>query len=309
MLVVDIRAKSDSFLNSNTIDYICGDLRNADFCDRIVKNVHTVIHMAANTDGMGTIHRNNNFVAYQDNSIMTINILKASVKAGVKCFLFASSACVYPDRFLSNPAKVIGLNESDAWSTFPPSPQNLYDLEKFVGEMIILQYRDTMDIKIARFHDVYGPGGTWAGGREKAPAAFARKAVVNKMAQCANNGMQDDFEIWSDGTQKRSFLYISDAVDAIFRLLKTDGSATINVRSEDHVSMNELAEIACKAAESRQEEVRFHYNDSRAIRVECRTTDITNDWKPTVSLKRGMTSTVEWVKSQVTCLQILLIFS
>ena len=303
VLVVDIRAKSDSLLNSNPVDYICGDLRNADFCDRTVKNVHTVIHMAANTDGMGTIHRNNDFVAYQDNSIMTINILKASVKAGVKCFLFASSACVYPDRLLSNPAKIIGLKESDAWSNFPPSPQSLFSLEKLVGEMIILQYRDTMDIKIARFYNVYGPGSTWTGGREKAPAAFARKAVVSKMSQCISNGMQDDFEIWSDGTQRRSFLYISDAVDAIFRLLNTYGSATINVSSEDYVSMNELAEIACNAAE---EDVRFQYNDSRLIGV---TSDNTNDWEPTVSLKRGMTWTVEWVKSQVTCFQILLILS
>jgi nucleoside-diphosphate-sugar epimerase len=315
VLVVDIRAKPDSFLNSNTIDYICGDLRNANFCDRIVKNVHTVIHMAANMGGMGTIHRINDFVVYQDNSTMTINILKASVKAGVKCFLFASSACVYPDCLQSNPAKIIGLREIDAWSTFPPSPQGLYGLEKLVGEMVILQYRDTMDIKIARFHNVYGPGGTWTGGREKVPAAFARKAVISKMAQCVNNGMQDDFEIWGDGTQRRSFLYISDAVNAISRLLNTDGLATINVGSEDHVSMNDLAKIACTAAELRQEDVRFRYNDSRPIGVECRTSDnteakrILNDWEPTVSLKEGMTSTVEWVKSQVTCLQILPIFS
>ena len=268
--------------------------------------------MAANTDGMGTIHRNNDFVAYQDNSIMTINILKASVKAGVKCFLFASSACVYPDRLLSNPAKIIGLKESDAWSNFPPSPQSLFSLEKLVGEMIILQYRDTMDIKIARFYNVYGPGSTWTGGREKAPAAFARKAVVRKMAQYVNNGMQDDFEKWGDGTQRRSFLYISDAVDAVFHLLNTEGSETINVGSENYTSMNELAEIACTAAELRQEDVRFHYSDSRPNGAECRTSNNTlakNDWEPTVSLKRGMTLTVEWVKSQVTCLRILPILS
>jgi nucleoside-diphosphate-sugar epimerase len=180
--------------------------------------------------------------------------------------------------------------------------------------MIILQYSDTMDIKIARFHNVYGPGGTWTGGREKAPAAFARKAVVRKMAQF-NNGVQDDFEIWGDGTQRRSFLYISDAVDAIFHLLNRDGSTTINVGSEDHVSMNELAEIACNAAELRKEDVRFLYNDSRPIGVECRTSDnteakkILNGWEPTISLKEGMTSTVEWVRSQVRCLQILPILS
>jgi nucleoside-diphosphate-sugar epimerase len=307
--VVDIRAKSP--LKSNPIDYICGDLRNPDFCDRIFKDVHTVIHMAANMGGMGTIHKDNDFVVYQDNSIMTINILKASVKAGVKCFLFASSACVYPDSLQSNPAKIIGLKESDVWSTFPPSPQGLYGFEKFVGEMLILQYRDTMDIKIARFHNVYGPGNTWTGGREKAPAAFARKAVVSKMAQCLNNGMQDDFEIWGDGTQRRSFLYISDAVDAICRLLNTDGSVTINVGSEEHVSMNDLAKVACAAAELHQEDVRFYYNDSRPIGVECRNSDNTlakrtlDDWEPTVSLNSGMTLTVEWVKSQVKCLQIL----
>ena len=241
---------------------------------------------------------------------MTTNILRASVKAGVNCFLFASSACVYPDCLQSNPAKTIGLKESDAWSIFPPSPQGLYGLEKLVGEMIIQQYGHTMNIKVARFHNVYGPGGTWTGGREKVPAAFARKAVVSKMAQYVNNGVQDDFEIWGGGLQRRSFLYISDAVEAIFRLLNTDTSATINVGSEDHVSMNELAEIACVAAELRKEDVRFRYNDSRPIGVECRTSDNTlakkvlNGWEPAVSLKKGMTWTVEWVKSQVTCLQI-----
>ena len=265
--------------------------------------------------GMGTIHRNNDFVVYQDNSIMSTNILKASVKAGVKCFLFASSACVYPDCLQSNPANVIKLKESDAWSTFPPSPQGLYGLEKLVDELVILKYGDTMDMKIARFHNVYGPGGTWTGGREKAPAAFARKAVVSKMAQRINNGMQEDFEIWGDGTQRRSFLYISDAVDAIFRLLNTDGSATINVGSEDHVSINELAEIACTAAELGTEDVRFHYNDSRPVGVKSRTSDntlakrILSDWEPAVPLKIGMACTVEWVKSQVMCLQILPILS
>ena len=135
------------------------------------------------------------------------------------------------------------------------------------------------------------------------------------MAQCVNNSVQDDFEIWGDGTQRRSFLYISDAVDAIFRLLNTDGSATVNVGSEKHVSMNDLAEIACNAAELRQEDVRFQYNDSRPIGVECRTSDntlakrILNNWEPTVSLKRGMTLTVEWVKSQVMCRRTLPILS
>ncbi|KAF8526628.1 NAD-dependent epimerase/dehydratase [Hysterangium stoloniferum] len=300
--VVDIHPKPS--IKTNTNEYICGDLRNSHFCDRIVKNVHTVIHMAANMGGMGTIHGDNDFIVFQDNSTMTTNILKASVKAGVKCVLFASSACVYPACLQSNQAKIIGLKESHAWSTFPPSPQGLYGLEKLMGEMLILQYRDTVDIKIARFHNVYGPGGTWTGGREKAPAAFSRKAVVRKMAQCPN-GMQDNFEIWGDGTQRRSFLYISDAVDAILRLLRADGSATINVGSEEHVSMKELADIACAAAELHQKDVRFSYNESRPIGVECRTSDNTlakrvlNGWEPTVSLKEGMALTVEWVKSQI----------
>lgn len=305
--VADIRPKPP--MESNTIDYICGDLRNAGFCDWIVKNVHTVIHMAANNEGMGTIHKNNDFAVYQDNNIMTMNILKASVKAGVKCFVFASSACAYPSNLQTNRAKINGLTEKDAWSTLPPSPQGLYGLEKLIGEMFILQYRDTVDIKIARFYDVYGPGGTWVGGRETVPAAFARKAFVNKMAQDPNNGIQKGFELRGDGTQRRSFLYISDAVDAIYRLLNTDGSVIINVGSEEHVSMNDLAEIACTAAELRQEDMGFYYNPSRPLGVECITSDntlakmILNNWEPIVSLRKGMALTVEWVKSQVTYFQ------
>ena len=114
------------------------------------------------------------------------------------------------------------------------------------------------------------------------------------MAQCVNNGVQDDFEIWGDGTQRQSFLYILDAVDAIFRLLNTDGSASINVGSEKHVSMNDLAEIACSAAELHQEDVRFQYNSSRPIGVKCRTSDntlakrILNNWEPTISSTTAM---------------------
>ncbi|KZV96849.1 glycosyltransferase family 2 protein [Exidia glandulosa HHB12029] len=158
--------------------------------------------------GMGTIHEANDFRIFRDNNAMTLNVVEASRAAGVRLFLLASSACVYPDHLQSDPGVDVKLKETDAFDQPPPRTQGLYGLEKLVGELILQNAAGDMQIRIARLHNVYGPGGTWHGGREKAPAAFARKAV----AACMLGLDAPEIEMWGTGQQRRSFLYIDDAV-------------------------------------------------------------------------------------------------
>ena len=265
-----------------------------------MENVHTVIHMAANMGGMGAIHKKNDFIIHRQNHAMTVNVLETALKSGVKCFLYASSACVYPQCLQSDPDAAIRLREADVWKNPPPSPQGLYGLEKLEGEMLLQQFLGELDVKIARFHNVYGPGGTWHGGREKAPAAFARKAVAHKLTPDGPH-----FEIWGDGLQRRSFLYVDDAVDAVLHLLGVDGPMTVNIGSEEDVTMQELARIALVSAGIAPDEVMFDYDLSKPLGVAARTsnnefaTRELGGWSPIISLTEGMKRTTRWVQEQI----------
>jgi nucleoside-diphosphate-sugar epimerase/glycosyltransferase involved in cell wall biosynthesis len=267
----------------------------------VMENVHTVIHMAANMGGMGAIHEKNNFIIYRENNAITVNVLEAALKHKVHRFLYASSGCVYPADLQSSSDNIVRLREVDVWNGHPPSPQGLYGLEKLEGEMLLQQFIGKLDIKVARFHNVYGPGGTWQGGREKAPAAFARKAVATKLSP----GKNHHFEIWGDGSQRRSFLYVSDAVEAVLRLLDVKGFKILNIGSENDVTMRELACLALECSGVTPEDVIFDYDLSRPVGVISRTSN--NDlvtaelsgWEPVVSLPEGMRRTTEWVEEQV----------
>ena len=266
-----------------------------------MENVHTVIHTAANMGGMGTIHERNDFIIYRENHSMTVNILETALRCGVKRFFYASSACVYPASLQSSSDSIVRLRETHVWDNSPPSPQGLYGLEKLEGEILLQQFLGKIDIKIGRFHNVYGPGGTWHGGREKAPAAFARKAVAIKLTP----DKTPHFEIWGDGSQRRSFIYIDDAVAAVLRLLESNGLQTVNIGSEDDVTMQELADLALTSAGVTVEEVVFDHDPSKPVGVTARTSNndlATNGlggWKPTISLLEGMRLTTQWVESQV----------
>lgn len=249
--------------SSGCSEYFCGNLRDLAFCDMIMQNVHTVIHMAANMGGMGAIHEKNDFIIYRENHAMTVNVLETALKHGVHRFLYASSACVYPATLQSSSDNIVRLREAHVWNNLPPSPQGLYGLEKLEGEMLLQQCLGKLDIKIARFHNVYGPGGTWHGGREKAPAAFARKAIAIKLSPEKNL----HFEIWGDGSQRRSFLYISDAVEAVLRLLDKKGFKILNIGSEGDVTMQELACLALDCTDLPSDKVAFRHDLSKPVGV------------------------------------------
>ncbi|KAJ7784529.1 NAD-dependent epimerase/dehydratase [Mycena metata] len=301
--VVDIAAKSSLEIEPcPRLEILVGSLLEKRVCFAAVKGVHTVLHLAANMGGMGAIHCDNDFKIYEENHNMTLNLLPAAAAAGVKQFLYASSACVYPESLQDSSENDVSLREGDVWKN-PLGTQGLYGLEKLTTEMLLAQQKSPMTVFIPRFHNVYGPGGAWNNGREKAPAAMLRKAIATKLLDSTS---PSPFEIWGDGKQRRSFLWIGDCVDAVLRLLASDCSDPVNVGSAAAVSIETLAEIALKSAGTNAERVRFEYDgsDDKLVGVQSRNSNnefskqVLN-WEPKTPLEVGMRHTGEWIESQM----------
>ena len=210
------------------------DLRAMKNCLRVTKDCEHVYNLAADMGGMGFIQSNESTLFF-NNTMVSCKVLEAARKNGCKRYFYSSSACCYNEKkqlVVENP----GLKESDAW---PAWPQDTYGFEKLYAEEIAMIYgRDfDMECRIARFHNIYGPYGTWKGGREKAPAAFCRKAAA------AVSG-KDSISIWGDGKQTRSFCFIDDCVEGIIRIMFSDYDKPVNLGSDEMVTMNELIEMA-----------------------------------------------------------------
>jgi GDP-D-mannose 3',5'-epimerase len=266
------------------------DLRDLDACLKMCEGIDEVYDFAADMGGMGFIQSNHSVILY-NNIMISFNMVEAARRAGtVKRFFYSSSACIYPEYRQLETANP-GLKESDAW---PAQPQDAYGLEKLVTEEFCKYYNKDFGIefRIGRFHNIYGPQGTWKGGREKAPAAFCRKAIV-----CG-----DVFEMWGDGKQTRSFCYIEDCVEGVLRLMRSDVREPINIGSEEMVDMNEMAHLALQFAGKKDstklhhipgpEGVRGRNSDNTLIREKL-------NWAPSISLQDGLKRTFEWIKRQV----------
>ncbi|KAH9475745.1 GDP-mannose 3,5-epimerase 2 [Psilocybe cubensis] len=290
-------------------EFLKGNLLDMSFCEQALEGVDVVIHLAANMGGMGTIHDDNDFLIYQENHMMTINILQASLDAGVKQLLYASSACVYPQDLQSDQTGDVSLRETAVWTQCsPPSPQGLYGLEKLHSENIMLleQFATKMDIRIARFHNIFGPGGSWKDGREKAPAAMLRKALALKRVGLSAN---TTFEVWGDGYQRRSFLYVLDAVDGIMALLQSrHNPGPINIGSDRSVTIQDLANMALECVGLDPKQVSFSYHLDKPVGVISRNSNNERvkevlDWEPKIKLLEGMQKTCEWMTRQLNQLE------
>ncbi|KAF9020736.1 glycosyltransferase family 2 protein [Hymenopellis radicata] len=303
--VADLRGPSTDFVAD--IEYRLGDLRDAAFCAQVVQGCDIVMHFAANMGGMGTIHAANDIPLYSENHAITIQLLDASVAAGVSRFMYASSACVYPE--LPVDAQLVDgdvvLREDDVWARgTPPQPQGLYGLDKLNTELVLAQYTDRLQVRIARFHNIFGPGGAWYNGREKAPAALLRKALVARRIVDQDPGSKPTFEIWGDGTQRRSFLYIEDCVDGVLALMASDCSAPINIGSDRAVSIQELAEMALNCAALAPRDVVFVYEDDKPLGVAARNSENSFAlerlrWAPRRRLEDGMSATCTWMAREL----------
>jgi len=285
---VDI--KKHSYLETREDQFFQGDLRDQGIAYLVMRDIDLVFHLAAEMGGIGFITRVKANVM-RDSTLININILEACRKRGTKRLFYSSSACVYPEN-LQLYSEVEPLKESDA---IPACPDTAYGWEKLYAEQMLKAYREDygLDIRIARFHNIYGSHCTYRGGREKAPAALCRKVAL------AHN--LGEIEVWGDGRQSRSFLYITDALDAIYRLMLSNYTEPLNIGSDELITINQLADFIIEAS-GKEIGKRYNVKAPQGVRGRNACLDLikkTLGWKPKVSYKTGLTKTYNWVLEQV----------
>jgi nucleoside-diphosphate-sugar epimerase len=264
-----------------------------------VNGVEDVYQLAADMGGAGYIFTGEHDAAVMHNSVLiNLNTLELGTEAGVKRFFYSSSACVYPEFNQMDPLNPI-CTESSA---YPAGPDSEYGWEKLFSERLYLSYMRNYGVKvrIARFHNIFGPDGTWDGGKEKAPAALCRK-----VAQAPEGG---EIEIWGDGMQTRSFLYVDECVEGVRRLMESDFTGPVNIGSEEMVTINQLAEqvmqVAGKKLSIRHIKgplgVRGRTSDNQLIFEEL-------GWRPSRPLNEGLEKTYTWVATQVETAKAVLV--
>jgi GDP-D-mannose 3', 5'-epimerase len=266
------------------------DLRVKKNCMLATKGMDKVYNLAANMGGIGFITAIGAEVMY-DNVLINSYMLEAAKQNKVGRYLYTSSACIYPT-FKQTSPNVVGLKESDA---YPADPDNFYGWEKLFTEKLCEAYqRDNgMDIRVLRYHNIYGPEGTYKGGREKSPAALCRK-----VAESSNPGT---ISIWGDGKQTRSYCYIDDCVLGTVALMESNYDKPINIGSERLVSINELAEMIIKISGKK---ISKEHDLTGAQGVRGRNADITLarqvlHWEPKITLEEGLTKTYRWIEQQI----------
>ncbi len=289
---VDIKPLGRWYQQHDGVENVSADLRDADSCQTAAAGAATIVNLAADMGGMGFIetHKADCMVSV----LINTHLLIAARDAGVGTFLFGSSACVYAADKQTD-TEVTALREQDA---YPAMPEDGYGWEKLFSERMCRHFMEDygISVRVPRFHNVYGPFGTYDGGREKAPAAVCRKVI-----QAQLDG-SNAIEIWGDGKQTRSFTYIDDTIEGIFRLLDSDVSEPINLGSSQLVTINGLVDIVEGIAGVQLER---NYLTSAPQGVRGRNSDNTLildrlGWAPSISLEDGLAKTYAWIYEQMT---------
>ena len=273
-------------------DFAIGDLREQSFCRSVIDmRFDEVYQLAADMGGAGYIFTGEHDADVMHNSAkINLNVLDVCHRRNIKRIFYSSSACMYPAYNQQDPDNP----KCSEDSAYPAAPDSEYGWEKLFSERLFLAYRRNYGIQthVARYHNIFGPEGTWTGGREKAPAALCRKVAM------ARSG--DPIEIWGDGKQTRSFLYIEECIEATTRLLRSDFAGPVNVGSEEMVSINQLVDIISSIAGKRIEKryidgpqgVRGRNSDNQLIKERL-------GWVPSQSLRAGLEKTYAWIEHQV----------
>ena len=283
--------KYPEFCTTRASEFRIADLRNVESCKEVTAGVEMVFALAADMGGMGYISSHHASILHS-NTLINFNTLEAARLNGVKRYLYTSSACVYPE-YRQLKTDVPALREEDA---YPAAPQEAYGWEKLITERLCTHYREDygMETRIVRFHNIFGPLGTWEGGREKAPAALCRKIAIAKLT---GNPVID---IWGDGEQTRSFCYITDCVTGLYKIMMSNFSQPLNLGQDRMVSINQLADMISSIAGFLIKKrhvpgpmgVRGRNSDNTLLR------EVLN-WTPAVSLEEGLRCTYDWIESQV----------
>lgn len=288
--VVDL--KTPEFGHSPADDFVVADLRDPKVCERILdRSFDEVYQLAADMGGAGYIFTGNHDADVMHNSAtINLNMAHYGVKSGIKKLFYSSSACIYPEYNQIDPNNPKCSEEF----AYPAAPDSEYGWEKLFSERVYQSFSRNygLDVRIARFHNIFGPEGSWNDGKEKAPAAICRKV--------AESSDGDTIEIWGDGKQTRSFLYIDECLEAIWRLMNSNFSGPVNIGSEEMVTINELAKYVMDIAGKKLNinhisgptGVRGRNSDNRLIRKKL-------GWEPCMQLKDGLSKTYFWINKQV----------
>jgi len=284
-----VDVKSPEYSDTEADEFMLLDLRRWGNCLEATEGIDHVYALAADMGGMGFISANHATIL-RNNALIDLHTFDAAREQGAKRLLFTSSACVYPEH-LQLRTDIAGLREEDA---YPAAPQDAYGWEKLFGELLCEYFPTEFDIetRIVRFHNIYGPRGTYDGGREKSPAALCRKVAL------AEDGTS--IEVWGDGEQTRSFCHVDDCVEGIYRLMHSDYDQPLNLGTERMVSINELAGIVMNIAGKRlaiehvegPEGVRGRNSDNTRLREVL-------GWEPSIGLEEGLAETYRWIEKQL----------
>jgi nucleoside-diphosphate-sugar epimerase len=283
--------KDPEFPSTAADEFIRGDLRDLSVVQHAVYGVQAVYQLAADMGGAGYLFTGEHDAQVMHNSAMiNLNVLEAGQLAGVRKFFYSSSACIYPKYNQMDPDNPKCSEES----AYPASPDSEYGWEKLFSERLYLSYMRNygIEVRVARYHNIFGPEGPWRGGREKAPSAICRK-----VAEATDGG---EIEIWGDGKQTRSFLYIDECLEGTRRFMYSNFAGPVNIGSEEMVTINELAALVMDIAGKRLSlrhisgplGVRGRNSDNRLIAQRL-------GWKPSRPLREGLEHTYAWVSAQV----------
>jgi GDP-D-mannose 3',5'-epimerase len=284
--------KNPEFSPTGADDFIIGDLREQEVCRKVLdQNFDQVYQLAADMGGAGYIFTGENDANVMHNSVLiNINIVELCVKHKVGKVFYSSSACMYPEHNQMDPDNP-KCNEDSA---YPANPDSEYGWEKLFSERLFLAFQRNygLQARVARFHNIFGIEGTWQGGKEKAPAAICRKVAM------AEEG--SSIEIWGDGKQTRSFLYVDECVEAVRRLVESDFSGPVNIGSEEMISINDLAKMVIEISGKNisinnipgPTGVRGRNSDNKLIGEKL-------GWQPSRPLREGMERTYKWISAQV----------
>lgn len=295
--VVDIKPVSHCYLPLKADEIVQADLRDLELAMKATENMNWVFALSADMGGMGYLGvKPSNAQVMLNNSQINLNTIKASLENKVKRLFFSSSACVYPI-YKQSCDEEVSLKEEDA---YPAMPDLGYGWEKLQTERLLLACKDEygLDVRIARFHNIYGCHCNYNNGREKAPAALARK-----VAEVSDGG---DVVVWGDGEQKRSFLHINDCLEAIYLLMKSNYSKPINIGSDQAITINQLAKMLIGIS-GKKLSLTHDLNKPQGVR--SRNADLTLihqvlDWTPTISYRDGLKRLYKWVEERVSAEEV-----
>jgi GDP-D-mannose 3',5'-epimerase len=288
---VDVKPMEEWYQASTDVENLVADLKDKDSCYQAAKGADVIFQLAADMGGMGFIESNKALCML---SVLTnTHMLVAARDSGVERFFYSSSACVYNGEKQKDP-RVVPLKESDA---YPALPEDGYGWEKLFSERMCRHFEEDfgMQCRVARYHNVYGPYGTWTGGREKAPAAICRKVLEAKLSG------KHEIEIWGDGNQTRSFMYIDDCTKGTQAITGSEIHEPLNLGSSELVTINQLVDIVEEIAGVK---LKRNYKLDAPKGVNGRNSDNTRileclGWEPSIRLKDGLAKTFDWIQKEI----------